>query len=353
MSVDQIAWFVERVIAYAFVSFSSWDNFISALWEIPRVFTDLDSGMAWPYLIASLLIACAMCVLSRSRRAGPPQSFRMFLFPGHVYQHPSAVLDYWFYAVNLVLDVLFVGPIILGIALLGYKGMMTVSMWLSWAPPTTIQPSYLIGAVFGLFLLTDFMNFVAHYLFHKVPMLWSFHVVHHSAEVLTPITARRFHPLEYLITAVFHAPVAGMTSFLYEALSAHDRQITLVFGVSLFTFVFALSGRHLRHSHIWLSYGPILSWLMVSPAQHQIHHSIDPRHRNKNFGEKFAVWDALFGTLYIPKEREILQVGLPDANPREFATVRQLYLLPFRNAFRECIGSIKKRLPASPFMQRG
>jgi sterol desaturase/sphingolipid hydroxylase (fatty acid hydroxylase superfamily) len=71
----------------------------------------------------------------------------------------------------------------------------------------------------------------------------------------------------------------------------------------------------------------------VSPIQHQVHHSIDPRHRNKNFGVKFAVWDVLFGTLYVPREPETLQVGLPDADPQEFSTVRKLFFLPFAKAF--------------------
>lgn len=352
MSTDQFIWFVEHVIEYTCVSFASWENFTSALKKIPRTFADLESGMAWPYLIASLLIAYGLFVLSRRRRTDTFQSFYKFLFPSHVYQHPSAVLDYKFYAVSLVLDALVIGPIILGIAVVGYKMTMAFSTWLLWLPPATMPQSYLIGAVFGLFLLSDFMFYVSHYLFHKIPMLWAFHVVHHSAEVLTPITARRFHPMEILVGAVMQAPVAGATSFLYQALSAHDRQITLIFGVSIFVFVFALSGRHLRHSHIWLSYGPVVSWLLISPAQHQIHHSVDPRHRDKNFGERFALWDALFGTLYVPAKREILQVGLPDADYREFVAVRQLYLAPFRNAFRECIRSVQKHLSVGLFLER-
>ena len=270
MSTDQFIWLVEHVIEYTCVSFASRENFTSALKNIPRTFADLESGMAWPYLIVSLLIAYGLFVLSRRRRTDTVQSFCKFLFPSHVYQHPSAVLDYKFYAVSLVLDALVIGPIILGIAVVGYKMTMAFSAWLSWLPPATMPQSYLIGAAFGLFLLSDLMFYVSHYLFHKIPMLWAFHVVHHSAEVLTPITARRFHPMETLVGAVMQAPVAGATSFLYQALSAHDRQITLIFGVSIFVFVFALSGRHLRHSHIWLSYGPVVSWLLISPAQHQI-----------------------------------------------------------------------------------
>jgi len=345
MNIDRIRWFVERILEYALVSFSSWDNFTSALMKIPNVIADLKSGMAWPYLIASMLISYGMFQLSKRRGADPDQPFHKFLFPGHIYQHPSAILDYGFYAASIILKVLVIGPIVLGIALAGYKVTQAVSTWLSWTQPTTIEPSYLLAAVFGLFLLADFVNYVSHYLFHKIPALWSFHAVHHSAEVLTPITARRFHPVEYLVSSVLQAPVAGMTTFLYQGLSAQDRQITLIFGVSLFTFVFGLSGRHLRHSHIWLSYGPVLSWLLVSPAQHQIHHSVESRHRDRNFGDRFALWDGLFGTLYVPKEREVFNVGLPEGSPERFSTVRQLYILPFRHAWRKCLGSLLKHVP--------
>jgi sterol desaturase/sphingolipid hydroxylase (fatty acid hydroxylase superfamily) len=70
----------------------------------------------------------------------------------------------------------------------------------------------------------------------------------------------------------------------------------------------------------------------MSPAHHQIHHSIDPRHWNKNFSVKLAIWDALFGTLYVPRKPETLQVGLPDADPRDFTTVGKLYFRPFWRA---------------------
>jgi len=126
----------------------------------------------------------------------------------------------------------------------------------------------------------------------------------------------------------------------------------MIFGVSMSTFLFALSGRHLRHSHIWLSYGPVFSWLFISPAQHQIHHSIDPRHRDMNFGARLAVWDALFGTLYVPREPETLQVGLPDADPQEFSTVCKLYFLPFKKSVKECISLARKLLSAGLSQER-
>jgi sterol desaturase/sphingolipid hydroxylase (fatty acid hydroxylase superfamily) len=175
----------------------------------------------------------------------------------------------------------------------------------------------------------DFINYWAHVLFHKVPLLWSFHQVHHSVEVLTPAAAYRVHPIEIISFAVLQAPAVGLSAVFYENILGRDQQITMIFGVSIVGFVLALLGTHLRHSHIWFSYGPVLNRVFMSPSHHQIHHSIDPRHWNKNFSVKLAVWDALFGTLYVPREPETLQVGLPDADPRDFTTVRKLYFLPF------------------------
>ena len=100
------------------------------------------------------------------------------------------------------------------------------------------------------------------------------------------------------------------------------------------------------------SLGPFLNRIVMSPAQHVIHHSIDTQHWNKNFGVKLALWDGLFGTLYVPREPETLQVGLPDADPREFSTVRQLYFLPFKKSVKECIGLARKLLPADLSQER-
>nr|WP_305907128.1 creatininase family protein [Methylomarinum sp. Ch1-1]MDP4519854.1 creatininase family protein [Methylomarinum sp. Ch1-1] len=95
--------------------------------------------------------------------------------------------------------------------------------------------------------------------------------------------------------------------------------------------LFYLFGYNLRHSHIWLSYGPFFSKLLISPAQHQIHHSANPTHFDKNFGFIFAIWDALFRSLYIPKQREILLFGLGGHENKQFSSFWSLYLMPFKN----------------------
>ena len=236
------------------------------------------------------------------------------------------MLDYKVYVVNTFLKFLLIVPIMAGIGMVGFKAMTAIVIHgLSWEPPRTMPPEYLFATAFGSFLLFDFINYCAHVLFHKVPILWSFHRVHHSAEVLTPVTAYRAHPMELLIPAVLQAPAIGLVAVFYQNLLPHDMEVTTVFGVSLFPFVFGLFGHHLQHSHVWLSFGPWLSRLYISPAQHQIHHSRDPRHRDKNFGVKFAVWDALFGTLYVPKTRETLRFGVPGEDAQDLLASTPAY----------------------------
>ena len=103
-------------------------------------------------------------------------------------------------------------------------------------------------------------------------------------------------------------------------------------GVNLGLFLYYLLGYNLRHSHIWLSYPRWLSWLLVSPAQHQIHHSSAPAHFNKNLGFVFSFWDRMANTLYVPAHRETLDFGIGGGEDEEYDGVTALYLLPFRKA---------------------
>src|SRR5207253_2446007 len=70
---------------------------------------------------------------------------------------------------------------------------------------------------------------------------------------------------------------------------------------------------HLQHSHLWIPFTGVPGRLLISPAHHQIHHSTNPVHFDKNFGAGLALYDWLFGTLHMPsKERERLTFGVHD-----------------------------------------
>jgi sterol desaturase/sphingolipid hydroxylase (fatty acid hydroxylase superfamily) len=103
-------------------------------------------------------------------------------------------------------------------------------------------------------------------------------------------------------------------------------------GVNLYYSIFQIFGKHLRHSHIWWAWGPRVSHVFISPAQHQIHHSCDPRHVDKNYGEVLAIWDWLFGSLYVAGKKEDLQFGLGEAHG--ITNGIAAYWVPFRNVGR-------------------
>ena len=91
---------------------------------------------------------------------------------------------------------------------------------------------------------------------------------------------------------------------------------------------------NLRHSHVWLSYGVVLNHIFISPAQHQIHHSQRPDQFGKNVGYALAIWDWLFGTLYVPKGRETFSFGLGDSSELAYHSLRGMYLKPLADYFR-------------------
>lgn len=168
------------------------------------------------------------------------------------------------------------------------------------------------------FVILDFSRFFQHYLFHKVPFLWRFHKVHHSAEVLTPLTLYRTHPVESLVSSFRRILVVGLVSgyFVYSTQSVIGAYA--VFGVNAFDFAFNIFGSNLRHSHIWLSFGPI-NHLFMSPAQHQIHHSRSRKHFDKNFGFAFSVWDKVFKSFYnVGSKKEFLIFGIRGETHHNF-----------------------------------
>lgn len=148
------------------------------------------------------------------------------------------------------------------------------------------------------FVLEDLSRFLLHLCMHRVPVLWRLHRVHHSALRLTPLTLFRVHPLEMLLYYLRGLVVFGCVSGVFVYLFGRKLSGLDILGVDALGFAFNFFGANLRHSHIWLSFGRLEKWF-ISPAQHQIHHSSAPAHRDKNFGTSLAIWDRVFGS-HIP-----------------------------------------------------
>ena len=87
-------------------------------------------------------------------------------------------------------------------------------------------------------------------------------------------------------------------------------EIATIAGINAFFVAANAALAALHHSHVWLRSGPVLEHIVISLAQHQIHHSQDPRHHDRNFGNSLALWDWMFGTPYVIRGSEELSFGL-------------------------------------------
>ena len=103
---------------------------------------------------------------------------------------------------------------------------------------------------------------------------------------------------------------------------------------SVAVFLWYFLGVHWRHSHVRIAYPRWLSYILISPYMHQIHHSKEPRHFDKNMGSIFSVWDYLFGTLYISAPDEEFKLGVAGAPADIHGTLRKAYLEPFVSFFK-------------------
>ena len=164
----------------------------------------------------------------------------------------------------------------------------------------------------SLTLIDDFSVYLIHRLMHSSHLLWSIHSIHHSAEQLTPLTWLRIHPVEILLNTLRRAVIYGCVTGSAMYLSGGAVSEMQLLSVNVFSLLFFVMGANLRHSHVEISYGDQLERIFISPLQHQIHHSSDPRHLHHNFGSKFALWDLFFGTLIKSGEIERpLRFGKP------------------------------------------
>jgi sterol desaturase/sphingolipid hydroxylase (fatty acid hydroxylase superfamily) len=296
---------------------------------------DHRSVLYWPFLLSALFLAVVVWIgATRPHfRASAIGDFRRSVFPKAVWWHPSARADYVYYIVNTIFHGALFGSLILSMNWVAVTSVKVLTDLFGALPGESDMSIAKLALTIFFFVTYDFGRFIAHFALHHVPALWIIHKVHHSAEVLTPITSMRAHPIELIWMASVPAITAGIPIGITIYLVGSDPGVVLVGGLHILIFFYSLIG-NLRHSHVWLSYGFVLNHIFVSPAQHQIHHSQRPDQFGKNVGYALAVWDWLFGTLYVPKGRETFSFGLGDGSDTGYHSLRGMYLKPLTDYFR-------------------
>jgi len=158
--------------------------------------------------------------------------------------------------------------------------------------------------VIFMMLIADFFRYWLHRLAHKKKFLWRFHAVHHSPNKLYWLNTGRFHPVD-----------KGL-QFLFDALPF------IVLGVntevlSLYFVFYAING-FFQHSNIELKFG-WLNYVISSAELHRWHHSRDKDESDHNYGNNLIIWDLVFGTYYLPSQKNVTHLGLSNAKyPQSF-----------------------------------
>ena len=238
----------------------------------------------------------------------PSKGFLAWVFPAKVYRTRTFLLDLWLLLLNW-----FVGLF----TALNYATIATVTAYALWgtlglpAPPPEARNPVLSALV--IFLAGDLALYWFHRLHHRRPALWAFHALHHSAEEMSPVTAYRHHPIYHILTGLFVSVAVGLCQGLAMVAIIGRLDVAVLAGTNVFSALLNLATNHLKHSHIQLRFPAWLEHVLISPAQHQVHHSIDPKHFNRNYGDSLAIWDWMFGTLYISRPGEEIRFGLGDA----------------------------------------
>jgi len=235
-------------------------NIVSGLlWPLANIVWNAGAKLYWLYLLGAAAMAFAV-YLWRAPDRSLARGLR-FVFPRKVFLHPSAIADYKILFANSALTLAVMLPYMLvsstttaaavhhGLAAAtGLPGLGWHGGWGAVAAYTLLN-----------LLAIDAAFFVAHYLQHRVPVLWEFHKTHHSAEVLTPFTVERMHPVDQLLNFTMAAMLPGAVAGVFAFLYAGPLTTVAVNGLNIGLFLFYLFGVHLRHSHVWLMFPPWLA----------------------------------------------------------------------------------------------
>jgi sterol desaturase/sphingolipid hydroxylase (fatty acid hydroxylase superfamily) len=187
---------------------------------------------------------------------------------------------------------------------------------LQWLP----QINLFLYTIIGL-LLMDFIGaYLAHFTEHKIKLLWRFHLIHHSDTYIDTTSGNRHHPGESVIRFIFTTLAVLIVGspmwmvFMYQTMSVVATQF--------------------NHANICLpkKLDKLISYILVSPDMHKIHHHYKLPYTDSNYGNIFSVWDRIFGT-FSYMERETIVYGIDThMNPNENNRLINLLKIPFQKS---------------------
>ncbi len=165
-----------------------------------------------------------------------------------------------------------------------------------------------------MLLVAEFFRYWLHIAAHNTKFLWRFHAVHHSPHKLYWLNVGRFHPIEKAFQFML-----DMLPFILVGVGE---------SVLVLYFVFYAVNGFFQHSNVDARYG-VLNYVVSGAELHRWHHSKLIEESNRNYGNNLIVWDLLFGSWFLPKDRRVGDLGLINRNyPLDFASQMKTPFVP-------------------------
>jgi sterol desaturase/sphingolipid hydroxylase (fatty acid hydroxylase superfamily) len=193
---------------------------------------------------------------------------------------------------------------------------IAVAAWMHEHAPSPWWPHDwpLLAQAIAMVLAVDFLRYWLHRACHTWMPLWRLHEVHHSPEILYTLNVGRFHPIEKVLHFSLDTVPFVLLGVAPEVVAAY--------------FLFYAVNGFFQHSNLKLKYG-WLNYLVASAETHRWHHARMPGEAYCKFSNTTNVWDLLFGTWRLPRDREV-EIGILDrAYPKDFWS--QMFT-PFRRS---------------------
>ncbi|MBC7555609.1 MAG: sterol desaturase family protein, partial [Chryseobacterium sp.] len=167
------------------------------------------------------------------------------------------------------------------------------------------------------FFLLDYSNYLWHVVLHKMPLMWRFHLVHHTDLDLDITTAFRFHFGEMIGSIIFR----GLAVLLFGV----SPLMVLIYEIAFDTC------NQFQHSNMKLplKFEKILNKILVTPRMHGIHHSMKKKQTDSNYSIIFSFWDRLHKTININVNQNKITIGVPVYPDQQELNILKLLKLPF------------------------
>jgi sterol desaturase/sphingolipid hydroxylase (fatty acid hydroxylase superfamily) len=232
----------------------------------------------------------------------------LFKFKYHKWQH--AFINFFFTITTILIN--------FSLAFLLFKSSVLVSenhfgliYWLH-------LDNLWLQAIIGLLFMDLIGAYTAHYVQHKTKPLWCYHLIHHTDTWIDTTSANRHHPGEsvirffFTILAILIVGAPIWLFFLYQSLSVFLSQFNHA------------NMRMPKNIDKWISY------VIVSPDMHKIHHHYKLPYTDSNYGNIFSIWDRLFGTFMVMPREELIYGVDTHMKAEENNNLKNLLVIPFQ-----------------------